>query len=283
MKLLLHKFSAVSLLICFVVSMSGCTTPYKMHPDFKERHKDIKSASIMPPEVDAYILTFKGDKNRLHDLIPIMEKTTIEQIETMLSEKGYEIKKMDLSKEALKSNPELRTSLFNARKLFEKALKDISKKRKRKFTYSVGSDVNAFADLNDCDVLIFVKEEGIKKSAGEIAKDVAKGVLLSAACLLIGAVYIPIPQVAATLVHIAIVDANDGDILWYTNNSYNVNWDPENQKHLQRLVKSLLKPFPDSAFKEEKKEKGLIEEIKVIEEKESLVVPVMSDPIAVQR
>lgn len=248
-----NKLFTAALTIIFALSATGCAT-YKAHPDFKERHKNIKSASLMPPEVDAYVLTFKGEQKRLHDLIPIMEKTTIEELEKTLAEKGYEVKKLDLSEAVLQQNPDLRTSLFHVNEAFKKQLIDISKCRQKKFTYSLGSEVNVFAELaDDCDILVFVKEEGIKKSAGEVAKDMTKALVLTAAFALIGGIYVPIPQFYATIVNIAIVDSNDGAILWYNaSNPNNSSVDPENQKYLGKLVKSLLNKFPDSAFKKEK-------------------------------
>jgi len=282
MNFFLKKYFAVFLVIMIILNISGCAKPYMMHPEFKQRHKDIRSVSLMPPEVDAYVLTFKGDKKRLKDLIPVMEKTTLEQLEKILVDKGYEIKKLDLSEKTLAENPELRTSLFHANELFKKALNDISKRKQRKFTYTLGSEVNVFADLADCDILVFVKEEGIKKSAGEVAKDVAKGVVLTAVCLLVGVIYIPIPQTTATLVHIAIVDSNDGAILWYMNNSSNVNYNPENQKHISKLIKSMIKYFPDSAFKEKKK-KGITQKLAEEIEEKKLAIPIITDPLAVQQ
>ncbi|MBN1353639.1 MAG: hypothetical protein JW994_03090 [Candidatus Omnitrophica bacterium] len=281
MNVLARKVTVFIIGCAFIINTCGCATPYMAHPEFKERHKAIRSASIMPPEVDAYVLTFKGDKKRLHELVPIMEKTTFEEIEKALTSKGYEIKKLDLSEPVLKANPNLRTSLFNVRKLFVKSLEDIAKRKEKKFTYSLGPEVNVFADLTNSDILVFVKEEGVKKSSGEVAKDVAKGAVLSAACLLIGVIYVPIPQTCATIVHIAAVDSNDGAILWYINNSYNVNWNPENQNQMARLVKSLINYFPDSAFKEKKK-KGTTQKIAGEIKEQKLVVPVATDPLAVQ-
>jgi hypothetical protein len=51
------------------------------------------------------------------------------------------------------------------------------------------------------------------------------------------------------MMHFAVVDANDGAILWYHNNIPNQGWDPENQKQLALLVRSVVGPFPDSLFK----------------------------------
>lgn len=263
MKYQVRKFVALAVLVSFSFGITGCAT-YQIHPEFKERHKNIKSVSVMPPEVDAYILTFQGDRKMLNDLIPIMGKTTSEELEKIIVDKGYELKKMDLSEEALKNNPDLKTSLFHVNEVFKKSLEDIAKRKKSKFTYELGSDVNRFANLAATDILIFVKEDGIKKSAGEIAKDLAKGLAISAACILIGAIYVPVPQTSATIVHLAVVDGNDGAILWYNNNAAAPNWDPENQKQLATLIKSLIGPFPDSVFKKKDINKEIIEKTKPV-------------------
>ena len=247
--------------VVFALNVSGCAT-YKVHPEFKDRQKNIKSLAIMPAKIEAYMLTFQGDRKMLSELVPVMEKTTMEQMEKILSEKGYEIRKCDLSENTLSKKPDLRTALFHVNELFEKQLKDIEKNKKSKFTYGLGSEVNTFANLADSDILVFVKEDGIKKSAGEIAKDIAKGAVLTAACLLVGAVYIPIPQTAATVIHVAIVDGNDGDILWYNNNVLTPDVDPENQKQLASLIKSLLSPFPESLFKKADVKTRIAEDVK---------------------
>lgn len=248
MKFLLKRLFAGVCCLSLITATTGCAT-YNVHPEFKERHKNIKTFSVMPPEIDAYMLTFKGDKKMLKDLIPMMTDTTVETLEEVLSNKGYAIKKLDISEDVLKGSPDLRTSLFHVNELFKKELENIRKMQKNKFIYTLGSDVNVFANRADCDVLIFVKEEGIKKSVGEVAKDMTKGILLSASALLVGVGYLPIPQTATTVVHIAVVDSNDGAILWYRNNLYEPNYNPEKEKHVKQLVKSLINQFPNSAFK----------------------------------
>ena len=257
MNIFLKRIFSIFVSTVFTLNLFGCATSLKIHPEFKERHKLIKDVSLMVPEIDAYILTFKGEKKRLYDLIPAMEETTTDVLEQIFSHKGYVVKELDLSEEVLKKDPELRTSLFHVNELFKKALIDIAKRKKKKFTYTLGSEVNIFADLADCDILIFVKEEGIKKSVGEIVKDVVKGCVLSAAFILVGAIYVPIPRTYATLAQIAVVDVNDGSVLWYNDNSRNINWNPEDQKQLSGLIRSLIKPFPKSVFSNEVKEEKM--------------------------
>ena len=244
MKACLRRVFALLLAVSLMISTSGCATAIKKHPEFTERHKSINSVAVMPPEITAYKLTFQGDKIPLHELIPVMEEITVSEIKAQFEKKGYNVNKLDLSESALETNPDLRTAMFNVRKMFNKALEDIQKGRQKKFTYSLGSDVNVLADMANCDALIFVVEEGVKKSAGEIAKDMAQGVLLSAAALLIGVIVIPIPKTAATIIHVAVVDANNGDILWYTNNKVSPDIDPENKGQLRSAVRGRVAGFP---------------------------------------
>jgi len=210
-----------------------------------------------------------------------MERSIFINIEKALLEKGYQVKNLNLSERVLKHDLELRTSLFNVRKAFSKALDDIAKRRKKKFIYSIGSEVNIFADKANCDVLVFVKELGIKKSAGEVAKEVVKEVLLTTACALIGVVRIPMAKMHTTLLTIAVVDSNDGAILWYINNNLNTGYDPQNKEHLFTLVKSLIKHFPDAAKKGKSEETDLQQELKLTEKlspKNAEILPIGVNP-----
>ncbi len=272
MSIFAKKVIAVAAAAGFIFNISGCAT-YQMHPEFKERHKSIKSYALMPLGIEAYVLSFRGDRKMLADLIPIMEKTTREQLEKIMSEKGYILKKLALSEYVLGKDQELRTALFHINEVFDKQLRDIQKRKKTKFTYDVGSDANIFADRADCDLLVFVKEEGVKKSAGEIVKDIARGAVLTAACLLVGAIYVPIPRAAVTIVQIAVIDGNDGAIIWYNTNITAPDVDPENQKGISNLIKSLIKPFPDSIFKPKKSNAVLGEEKKALDVKTINIAP----------
>lgn len=281
----IRKFLAVLVLVCFILNSAGCVKSYQIHPDFKQRHKEIFSASVMLPEVDVFMLTFKGDRKRMHELIPLIEESTVAELKSVLDAKGYIVRELDLSEDVLKADPDLRTALFNVQKVFLKRIDDISKQKKKEFRYSVGSEVNMLAEEANCDILIFVKEEGMKKSAGEIAKDMVKAALVTAAFALIGGIHIPTTQVSAMMVHIAVVDANDGEILWYTNNSLNTNWDPANQKQVKSLIRSLFKPFPASVNKGKAFEGPLLKQAEELPEKVSSpagkVTPVMVKPAAI--
>lgn len=282
MKYCIKKVCIVILIISFCFNASGCFKPFLIHPEFKQRHKQIFSAAIMEPDVDAYMLMFNGDQKRMTDLLPLMRRSTLINIENALRDKGYQVKNLNLTERVLKHNPELRTALFNVRGAFDKALNDIAKRRKKKFVYSIGSEVNIFADKANCDVLVFVKELGIKKSAGEVAKEVTKEILLTTACALIGVVRIPIPKISTTMLTIAVVDSNDGAILWYIDNKQNTGFDPQNKEHLFMLAKSLIKHFPDAVNKGKDKKIDVKEGVEFSEKlspKNAEIVPVSVKPV----
>jgi hypothetical protein len=268
------KICAVAVLCVFI---AGCAT-YRAHPEFKERHKSIAKIAVMAPQVDAYLLTFKGDKNRLDYVCSIMEKAMVDGMEYTFSQKGYEIKKLDLGTSALARNPELKTAVFNINKLFDKALDDIRKGKQGKFTYSVGPDINLFADLSDSDAIIFMRGVGMEKSEGEIAKEVVKSVAVSVASAMVGAAYTPSIQTSAVTMDVAVVDANDGAILWYNNNAVGSNnYSPRNNRQVSTLTRYLVLAFPDRVAGQPPQQRASSSASNM---KDLSVAPVMTPPVS---
>lgn len=224
----------------FYLNISGCAT-YRVHPSFKEKQKDIHSFAVMTPDVAVYRVNFKGDKTMMHDLLPKVSGCTIDEIEKVFEKKNYDCKRLNLDENTLSEDAQLKTAFFNVNQRFSKALEDIQKGKKKEFTYCLGSDVNFFANLANCDVLIFAKEEAYKKTGGEIAKDVIKAVLIMAATL--GTVfYMAYPSM--TVIQVAVVDANTGDILWYHYNLGSQDLDCANEKALRAAIRDTFSPFP---------------------------------------
>lgn len=240
-----RKIFVWMLIIVFLASTSGCAS-YMKCPDFKERHQHIQHIAVVAPDIEVYRLTFKGDQEMLYELIPLVRQYSQDEFEITLKKKGYDVEKLDLSKEALEKDPELKSALFNIRQAYNKKLQDIQRRKKRQFTYSLGSDVNLFADLGSADTLLFVKGTGYKKSGGEIAKDIVKSVLLSAVSL--GNVMM-LPSFNVAIFKVAFVDGDTGEILWFNHNTNNANINVEKEKRVRSAMRSLLKPFPDSVNK----------------------------------
>ena len=231
-----RKIYSLFILVLTLLS-SGCAT-YRVHPVFKERQKTIQKVAIVQPEVTVVKVTFKGDNEPMYDLIGLVAKQSQEEIEGIFRKKGYDVQPLGLGEEELNKNPDLRTDLFHLRELYAKTLEDISKRRQKKFTYSVGSDVNRFADLSGADAVILVRIEAFKKTKGEITKDFFKTVLIAA----VTGMQIQYFHDAAAI-QLAVVDGNTGDILWF-NAAPGGEVDVAKEGELRSLLRGLVKAFP---------------------------------------
>lgn len=232
------------LAICgLLVAAPGCATA-RVHSVFKERQRSIHVVAALPPDVTVYRLTFKGDHELLHEHVPPMTATVIREIETSFRQKGYTVPHLDPADPQLTQDPQLRSAIFNAQQVFAKRLEEIHRHwRFATFDHTIGPEVNQFADLARSDALVFSRCEGVKKSGGEIARDVAKTTLIAAATL--GGLLVIYPT-AATIVQIGVVDGDTGELLWYHSNlnTDQARFDPTNTKKLAKVVRGLLKPFP---------------------------------------
>lgn len=232
--------TAVPLLLGILL-LSGCAT--YQHPDFNARHAKIHSIAIIPSSVEVYRLSFKGDKDPMHDASAEANQVAGDEIASLMKQKGYAVRPMDLSEEALTGKPELRTAWHTTNELFLKILGDIQKGRKGKTPYTLGVDVNILADHAQADSLVFMTGEGIKKTGGEITQEV----ILSA---LFGTPIRP----SETLAQLAVVDSNTGEILWVNRNS-NVAINPADPAQVRSMVRDILQIFPKSAA-EQSREKS---------------------------
>ena len=226
-----------------LVTTTGCST-VRVHPAFQERQPSIHVVAALPPEVTVYRLTFKGDRELMHELIPPVAETIITTVEATFTAKGYKVPHLNPNDPELTQNAELRGAIFQAQQVFDKRLEEISRRGLRQpFTYTLGPEVNRFADMSRSDALLLSRCEGMKKSGGEIAKDVAKTLLIAVASL--GHVFVAYPS-SITVVQLAIVDGDTGDILWYHSNidDQQVAFDVANARQLANVVKGLLEPFP---------------------------------------
>ena len=268
----------LGLWVCF--STTGCAT-YQVHPEFKDRQKSFKTLACIPPDVEVYRLTFAGDKESMYDLCPLVAKYTTDELKRVFEEKGYTMQSLDLSESTLAQQPELRTSLHTVQELYKKTLEDIAKRRQKKFTYTIGPEINPFADRAQTDALLLVKWVAYKKTGGEIAKDIAKSILIAAATL--GNV-VPVFNFSEGLTQLAVVDGSTGDILWYHHNFGRtaVNVSEENQ--VKRAIREVIGPFPISdALAEARKSKRSKKATSPAEMLERPAVPTGPVPVPVGR
>lgn len=225
-----------------VMASSGCASwgPPR-HPDFKNRHAQLQALAILPPHIEAYRITFTGSNEMLYDLLPQASHWAVEELEATLAKRGYAMTPLEADDQRFSDRPELKASLHTIQGLFDKRMEEYQQRwLKGRFVYSVGSEVNVFADLADADALVLLRCLGIRKSAGEMTKDFMKSVLIGVASL--GSVMM-IPYQAATVIQLAVIDGNTGDILWYYPTDA-APFDIGNEQLFRHAIRKAAKAFP---------------------------------------
>jgi len=230
------------LAIVALAAAQGCASYQpRRHPDFTARHPLIKTVAILPPDILAQRLTFKGDREVLYELREPLQREVMEELAAVLPKRGFTVKALDVSEPVLQEQPALRQSLHIVGEVFNKRLSEYRKHRLSPFAYSIGSEINVFADYAQSDVLIFVQAEGTRKTGGEVAKDWAKTVLLAAATL--GSVVVVFSP-SITVIQLAVLDGATGDLLWYTNNAGDIEFDISKPKAFRRRIRNMISRFP---------------------------------------
>ncbi len=131
-----------------------------------------------------------------------------------MSEKGYKYKNIDFDS-YIKKHPDLRFQMEKLRQASNKELNVMYRElvmdveKANKFTNSVGSLANVFAEHSDADLVLFIAYQGFKKSTGMMAKDIFANSLFYA---LTGSINMQPSQGGSFA--IALIDGNSGEILW---------------------------------------------------------------------
>jgi len=232
-----------TLCLAGLLGSTGCAAGLR-HPEFKTRHPHLHTIAVLPPKVEVYRLTFQGDQQLMYELLEPIAQQAKEELERALVKRGYRVAPLDLSDSVLSAQPELKHSLHIVRTLLDKELEEYQKRMfgpLRKFTFSVGSEINVFANLADSDALVMLRCTGFKKTGGEIAKDWAKTLLIAAATLGSLVVY---SHPSVTAVQLAVIDGNTGDLLWYLDNLQRPTLNISKEKAFRKTVRALMSKFP---------------------------------------
>ncbi len=229
------------ILLCMLILMVSSCAPRWKHPNFETRQPEIRKIAVLPIDVEVYRLTFTGEHEEMVNEEKMVRINTIEEFEHALRDKGYTITQLDTSPEALSSNPMLRDAYHKVKGEFESAMHGIAKGHSKDFKYNVGPEINILADAADADALLVVTVEAFKKSGGQIGKDLAKTLLIAVATLG-SAIIIYHPNGA--LIRIAVIDGDNGDILWFNRNVNNQAINVTNEDEVDAALRRLVKGYP---------------------------------------
>lgn len=230
---------------CLEVIAAGCATARPIHhPNFAARQAHFHALALLPPAVDVYKQSFAAGQELMPELLPVTRQRTLTALRAALIHRGYHVTVAETAQALQTGSSEAKNSLYMVQELLAQRMQDYQAHgwwRPRAFNYSVGPAANVLADATQSDALLLASCYGIKKSGGEIAKDWMQTLLIGAATLgTLTVVYYP----SVTLLQLALVDGDTGDILWYVDNGFDMRFDVANEKRLSVALQRMVAKFP---------------------------------------
>lgn len=166
-------YLVVGFMLCGILAVSGCTT-IKKHPDFEQRHKSLKDVAIVMPDTDAFEVTFNADDQPLPETRDLIQGVSMDKLQDIFVQKGYEVKPVVYTVSDLDSDPGLRDAVFNLNEMYRRAILDIQKNKQKTFTYDISSSANYFADKHQVNALVLTRQVAKQLSDGVITAQTAQ-------------------------------------------------------------------------------------------------------------
>lgn len=212
----MHKIKILTLLLA-VLFVSACSmTTSRQHPTLHDELKRVDSVVIVPPAVTIELLTLTGENERLTEKEQEIKLKLTDMAKTRLKEQGFDIVDFDFE-QALVENEDFAYAVTQVREGFSQAKKDLefgrplAKEKASEVRASVGEAANMLQAMSGADAILLISFNGVDKSSGHVAKDVATGVLIGV--LTMGAV-VPVPAKSAGVTEVALLDGVSGEVLW---------------------------------------------------------------------
>jgi hypothetical protein len=212
----LARLGSATWVLVAMLALTACTTAttVRQHEDFAGRRTRIARVAVVPPEVDATLIVFKGTNEPLPEEVTRVSAVLPELLKRGLEEHGFVVA-LPVAEDGMES--ELRAMIAQLRQttaqvnadMYESVALDTSKAMK--YSASVGPQVAELADALDADALLLASYAEFHKSSGETARDVTIAVLVGAATL---GNFIPIPVKYGASLVVMLVDGVTGELLW---------------------------------------------------------------------
>lgn len=229
-----------------LLTLVGCVPPaFISRPGLAARTAQLRNVIILPPRIEVYEIGAGGVLEKMDDWSQSGTQNILKAIESELNQrKGVRVSGIDPA--TLPDN--LKTELEQTQLLFDAVTASMAphvygipaqrfEEKRSDFDYSLGVET---AKLNamDADVFFIVKGVDHISSPGRHALQLTT--MLAAAAFGIAV----IPQGGVTAMNVALVDARNGDILWYVSTRSDGGTDLRNPASAAAFVKSALDGFP---------------------------------------
>ncbi len=234
------KYLFLLLCFCLLWGAFGCATvtPYRAHPEFEMRIKNIKNPGLLSPDIKIYEFTAGGVRELRDDWCSTGKENVQGALIECFREKPLEIKPIMVGKEMEEEMEDI-YALYRAvsTSINVYTYGDFKFPEKMKnFDYSIGP-IDKILQKHGTDALIFVYGFDEISTGGRKAL-LAAGIIAGA---LTGVVVLP--RSGFTVVSAAIVDLS-GTILWYNAKGSQGGYDLRNPESATKFIRSVLSDYP---------------------------------------
>lgn len=226
--------------------ISACATApnYRSHPQLNTKIEKVKTITVVPLKVEVYQVSAGGVKEKMDEWCLQAKRNLLSAVEDELTLRPLlNVKSFSetIMSDDQKSNLEQTRALFDAvnSSIIYHTYGPPEQRFQEKITnfdYSLGPDVRELSGQTDA--LLLVRGVDNISTAGRKALQVGS-VLLGA---LVGVQVTP--NLGITVVSLALVDANTGDMLWYNFHGSGGDHDLRNPIDAKIMVMDILKDFP---------------------------------------
>lgn len=204
----------LGLILAMIVTTGCATTTVREHPELEAHLNRVNSVVIAPPAVTIQQINFTGENERLTENEIAIRLELVKLARETLQSRGFDVVEFDFET-AISEDEEFAYTLNQVTEGFAEARNQlyaravVPEKEKRSIKASIGTAINMVSEKSGADAVMLINYSGMKKSSGEVAKDVAVAVMLT---LLTGST--PVSNSEASQVEIAVVDGVTGDVTW---------------------------------------------------------------------
>jgi hypothetical protein len=225
---------------CLLCTAFGCAAvaPYRAHPEFELRTKNIKTSGLLSPDIRIYEFTAGGVRELRDDWCAMGKENVQGALIQCFREKPLEIKPIMVDKEIeeeMRDIYALYRAVSTSINIYTYGDFKFPEKMKN-FDYSIGP-IDKILQKHGTDALIFVYGFDEISTGGRKA--------LQAAGIIAGALtgVVVLPRSGITVVNAAIVDPS-GTILWYNAKGSQGGYDLRNPESATNFIRSILSDYP---------------------------------------
>ena len=250
-------------IITLIALNAGCssTTALRQHPSLEKQLTTIDRVVVAPPDVNISLVTFTGNNTRLPDQEAQIKPQLISTAKEALETANFEF--VDIDFESLQQSSEsLAYDLENVKRSYQEAkqtlyAESLQEKDIRSVSASIGGTINPIAEATLADAVLLIDYNGFRKSGGKMTQEWVSTILLG---VLTGAIISPIRE--AGTVHVALLDAVSGDVLW-ANSSQGYGLDSKGFSTAMKKLpgKAIMHPDTPQGADTSANEKNVTEEV----------------------